>query len=158
MSLLVEGKLLNNPNAQLSESNLTSHSMVTCECIPALLGGMQKPSPKVLVQPTNESYRQKRTNENEDEKTSDEDVRSQVQSDAESEENKQTLDMEEFDALKESIVTAEADAAEVRRFEELASLYAQKEVEGYQFDDEEQKELIDKNYCGEQYKEEIHFA
>ena len=66
--------------------------------------------------------------------------------------------MEEFDALNESIVTAKADDAEVKRFEELASLYAQKEVEGYQFDEDYQKELIDKNYCGEQYKEEIHFA
>ena len=66
--------------------------------------------------------------------------------------------MEEFNALDESIVTAKADQAEIRKFKELAKLYAQKEVEGYQFDEEEQKKLIDINYCGEQYKEGISIA
>ena len=55
---------------------------------------------------------------------------------APTEENKDNLDMEEFDALNESIVTAKADDAGVKRFEKLAELYAQKEVEVYQFDEE----------------------
>ena len=158
MNLLVEGKLLKNPNAQLSESNLTSHSMVTCEYNPALHGGMQNSSPKVQpLQPAKESSRHKPSTQNEDEETPDEDVRSKVQSAAKSEESK-SLNMEEFDALNENIVTAKASDAEVRRFEDLAQLYAQKEVEDYQFSEEEQKERIDKNQCGEQYKEKINFA
>ena len=36
------------------------------------------------------------------------------------EENSCYLDMEEFDALNESIVTAKADDAEIKRFKELA--------------------------------------
>ena len=51
MDLLVEGKLLKNPNAQLSKSNFTSHSTVTCELNPALHGGMQSPSAKVQEEP-----------------------------------------------------------------------------------------------------------
>ena len=52
--------------------------------------------------------------------------------------------MEEFDALNENIIKAKADDAEIRRFEYLASLYAQKEVKDYKFGCKEQLELIDK--------------
>ena len=56
-----------------------------------------------------------------------------------------SFDMEEFDALNERIFTAKADDAEIRRFRELAELYAFKEVEEYQKSEEHQKEIIDYN-------------
>ena len=68
MSLSVGGKLLRNPHAQLSQSNLASHSMVTCVCNAALHGGMQKARRKVLeLQPSSDSDSQKTNQENDDE-------------------------------------------------------------------------------------------
>lgn len=71
MKLSVGGKTLKQPNAALSKSNLTSHSMITCEYDLPLHGGMQKSSPKVQDQAKNqslnESNKQKIAKKNEDE-------------------------------------------------------------------------------------------
>ena len=70
--------------------------------------------------------------------------------------------MNEFNALNEDIVNRkEMDDAAIERFNELAQLYAQKQVEGYQFSKEEQKEIIDKEQNksdGDHYREEIDSA
>ena len=47
-------------------------------------------------------------------------VGAKVRNAVKSEKSSNTFDMEEFDALNESIVTAKADDAGIRRFEELA--------------------------------------
>ena len=66
MNLSVGGKALKHPNTQLSKSNLTSHSMVTCEYNLPLDGGMKKSSDKVQDPPTGESNKKKIAAENED--------------------------------------------------------------------------------------------
>ena len=70
--------------------------------------------------------------------------------------------MNEFNALNEDIVKGkEMDDATILRFNELAQLYAQKQVEGFQCTEEEQKEIIENEQNksdGDHYKEEIESA
>ena len=65
--------------------------------------------------------------------------------------------MEEFDTLNEKIIKAEVNDEEVKRFDELAFLYARQEAEKFELPESKQKELIEKhwNQCGDKYRENI---
>ena len=69
--------------------------------------------------------------------------------------------MEEFDALNEKVIKAEANDEEIQRFDELALLYAREEVELFEsFDEYDQEKILEEewNQLGNQYKEEINSA
>ena len=68
--------------------------------------------------------------------------------------------MEEFDALNEKVIKAEANDEEIKRFDELASLYARQKADEFELTEVGQKELLEKhwNQCGDLYKEKMNCA